>query len=552
MSMVKVHDVEWVKNAIGRKVPRSINGEKLYPYEGPFAHRPHKDRKYAPKLDYMADQTSEIVSTLSEVIDKVGLKDGMTISFHHHFRNGDKVMNIVLEQIEKKGIKGLTLAPSSTFPCHEETIIRCVKNGTISRIEGGSARGEIGRMVSTGEYLEQPMKIRSHGGRVRAIESGDIQIDVAFIGAPSADELGNLNGVNGPSACGTINFSFADARFANYVVAITDNLVEYPNFPMSISQELVDYVVEVDKIGDPDRIASGELRITNSPTRLKIAKDAVRIADLLGYVRQDMSFQAGAGGISLAFTEFLHQRMLDKKIQARWAQGGTTKFLVNMLKDGTVKKLITGQAFDTVAIGSMKEDPKNHVGLPIGAYANIHGKGCTVNKLDVVVLGASEVDLDFNVNTATLSNGIIAEPVGGHSDTAAGAGLCIITIPLFRGRYPVVVDKCTTVVTPGSTVDVIVTERGVAINPGRKDLLEKLKKVKVPKDLRICTIDQLHSIAHDITGGRIEPNWGDEIAALIEYRDGTIIDVVRNVVPKYYKDAIFVDKGSKDIERREN
>ncbi|MEA3558882.1 MAG: citrate lyase subunit alpha, partial [Candidatus Thermoplasmatota archaeon] len=427
--MVKINDIEWVENSIGRKVPKTMNGEDLFPYEGPFAHRPHKKRKYGPKLDYMADQTSELLSTLSEAINKVGLKDGMTISFHHHFRNGDMVMNLVLEEIRKEGIKNLTIAPSSTFPCHEEMLIKCIKEGVITKVEGGSARGEFGRLVSTGEYLKQPINIRSHGGRVRAIEAGDIRIDVAFIGAPSADELGNLNGVNGPSACGTINFSFVDARFADHVIAITDNLVDYPNFPMSISQELVDYVVVVDNIGDPTKIASGELRITNSPTRLKIAKDAVRIADLLGYVKQDMSFQAGAGGISLAFTDFLHTKMVEKNISARWAQGGTTKFLVDMLKDGTVRKLITGQAFDTTAISSMKENPKNHVDLSIGAYANVHGKGCTVNKLDAVVLGASEVDLDFNVNTATLSNGLIAEPVGGHSDTAAGAGLCIITIP---------------------------------------------------------------------------------------------------------------------------
>ncbi|MBN1540424.1 MAG: citrate lyase subunit alpha [Candidatus Thermoplasmatota archaeon] len=550
--MVNIDDVEWVENAIGRKVPKSIHGEEMHPYIGPFAHRPAKTHKYGAKLGYVADQTSELVSTLSLAIDKVGLKDGMTISFHHHFRNGDHVMNMVLQEIENKGIKGLTLAPSSTFPCQEETIIRCVKNGTITRIEGGSARGEIGRMVSSGNYLEHPMKIRSHGGRVRAIEAGDIKIDVAFIGAPSSDELGNLNGVMGPSACGTINFSFVDARFADNVIAITDHLVDYPNFPMSISQELVDYVVVVDKIGDPNKIASGELRITSSPTRLKIAKDAVRIADLLGYVKDGMSFQAGAGGISLAFTDFLHGLMNEKKVVAKWAQGGTTRFLVDMLKDGTVRKLITGQAFDTTAIESMRNDPKDHVDLPIGAYANIHGKGCTVNKLDIVVLGASEVDVNFNVNTATLSSGLIAEPVGGHSDTAAGASLCIITIPLFRGRYPVIVEDCTTVVTPGETVDVVVTERGIAINPLRKDLLEKLEKVKIPRDLRICTIKELQEMAYNITGGKVEPNWGDKIVALIEYRDGTIIDTVRNVIPKYYDDAIFVDKEDLDVERREN
>ena len=539
--MVNSNEVEWVENQIGRMVPRSINGEELTPYCGPFSAVPRNDRKHGPRLGYIADQTSEVLETLGAAIDKVGLKDGMTISFHHHFRNGDMVMNMVLEEIRKKGIKNLTLAPSSTFQCQEDMIISCIKDGTIDHIEGGSARGEFGRLVSSGKYLDRPMKIRSHGGRVRAVEAGDIKIDVAFVGAPSADELGNLNAINGPSACGTINFAYVDVNFADHVIAITDNLVEYPNFPMSISQEKVDYVVVVDKIGDPSKIASGELRVTNSPTRLKIAKDAVKIADLLGYVIDGMNFQAGAGGISLAFNEYLHKLIKKKGITAGWAQGGTTKFLVDMLKDGTVKKLITGQAFDMVAIENMKNNP-NHVDLPIGAYANIHGKGCTVNKLDVVVLGATEVDLDFNANTATMSTGIIAEPVGGHSDTAAGASLTIVTVPLFRGRFPVVVKRCTTVVTPGETVDVVVTERGIAINPLRKDLLEKLKHVKVPKEIRICTIEELNRMATDITGSKVEPNWGDKIVALIEYRDGTIIDVVRDVVPKYYDDAVYVDR----------
>jgi citrate lyase subunit alpha/citrate CoA-transferase len=550
--MVNVDEVEWIENSLGRKIPRSINGVELLPYNGPFAGKPTKTHKYGPKLGYIAKGENEVLGSLSEAMDKVGLKDGMTISFHHHFRNGDMVMNLVMAEIEKKGIKNLTLAPSSTFPCQEEMLIRCIKNGTIEHVEGGSARGEFGRLVSSGKYLKDPMRIRSHGSRVRAIEAGDFIIDVAFIGAPSADELGNLNAINGPSACGTINFAYADAHFANHVIAITDNLVEYPNFPMSIGQELVDYVVIVPKIGDPNKIASGELRVTTSPTRLKIAKDAMRICELLGYVKNGMSFQAGAGGISLAFTEFLHQRMKEKGIVGAWAQGGTTQFLVNMLKDGTVKKLITGQAFDVAAIKNMKENPKEHVELSTGAYANLHGKGCTVNKLDIVVLGATEVDLNYNVNSVTMSNGIIAEPVGGHADTAAGAHLTVITIPLFRGRYPVIVERCATVVTPGENIDVVVTERGIAINPLRKDLLEKLKTIKLPRDLKICTIEELYGEAYEITQTKVEPNWGDKIVALIEYRDGTIIDVVRNVEPKYYKDAVFVDKEDKDVERREN
>ena len=37
--------------------------------------------------------------------------------------------------------------------------------------------------------MENPVVIRSHGGRARAV-AGDIHIDVAFLGAPSSDAYG--------------------------------------------------------------------------------------------------------------------------------------------------------------------------------------------------------------------------------------------------------------------------------------------------------------------------------------------------------------------------
>ena len=36
---------------------------------------------------------------LKEIFDLAGIKDGMTISFHHHLRNGDYVQNMVSEEI---------------------------------------------------------------------------------------------------------------------------------------------------------------------------------------------------------------------------------------------------------------------------------------------------------------------------------------------------------------------------------------------------------------------------------------------------------------------
>ncbi|MBA7705585.1 Citrate lyase alpha chain [subsurface metagenome] len=158
-------------------------------------------------------------------------------------------------------------------------------------------------------------------------------------------------------------------------------------------------------------------------------------------------------------------------------------------------------------------------------YANYHSKGCLVNRLDVGFLGATEVDVDFNVNCNTHSDGLLLHGIGGHTDVAAGCGLTLITIPSYRKRIPVVRERVTTVTTPGETIDAIVTERGIAINPQRKDLIERMKDSNLP----IVTIKELKERVEKITGEPEQPRVKDRIIALIEYRDGTIIDVVKEV-----------------------
>ncbi len=147
------------------------------------------------------------------------------------------------------------------------------------------------------------------------------------------------------------------------------------------------------------------------------------------------------------------------------------------------------------------------------------------NKLDVVVLGALEVDVDFNVNVITGSSGEIRGASGGHCDTAAGAKLSVIVCPSFRGRLPIVKDRVHTVVTPGESVDVIVTERGVCVNPAKPELAEALKKAGV----NVVDIRDLKKEVDAITGLPAPKKLGDKIVALVEYRDGTIIDVIYNV-----------------------
>ena len=158
-------------------------------------------------------------------------------------------------------------------------------------------------------------------------------------------------------------------------------------------------------------------------------------------------------------------------------------------------------------------------------YGNPHNKGAVVNKLDIVILGATEIDTDFNVNVTTGSDGAIMGGSGGHSDTAAGAKLTIIVSNLVKARLPIIKDKVTTVTTPGESIDVLVTERGIAINPKNADLIERLKKTNLP----IMTIEELKEVAEKLTGKPKEIESDDKIVAVIEYRDGTVIDVVKKV-----------------------
>jgi len=506
-------------NAVGREIPDEVNGRKLRPFQGAFAYTPD-GRKAAPKIAVVRPGESKLLNSIDEAIKRTGLTDGMTVSFHHHLRYGDLVLNMVMDRIAKAGIKNLRLAQTALFGVHEP-LIQHIRNGVVTRIEG-SINDVVGYEISKG-VLEEPVVLRTHGGRARAIEAGDLHIDVAFIAVSEADEYGNGNGINGPSAFGPIGFAVADAMYADKVVLVTDNLVPYPANPISIPQTHVDYVVKVPRIGDPEKIASGTLRITENPTRLKIARyvvDALKAAD---YIKDGFSFQAGAGGMSLAVVKFLGDYMKEKGIKGGFAMGGTTGFVTRMLEEGTLRAILDAQAFDVAAVESIRKN-RNHIEISHLLYADPHTKGCVVNRLDAAFLGATEVDEDFNVNVNTHSDGMLLHGTGGHSD-AACARLSFITVPLVRKKFPVVRERVTSVTTPGETVDVIVTEYGIAVNPRREEIAESLKRAGLP----VVDIHDLRKKAYEITGRPTDPEFEDRVIGLIEYRDGSIIDVVRKV-----------------------
>lgn len=465
---------------------------------------------------------SKVVNSLRSAILRSGLKDGMRISFHHHLRNGDGVMNMVLAELAAMGLKNLTVNSSSVFDV-QYPIVEHVKSGVVGRIETNYMGARVGRFISEGGMAE-PMIFRSHGGRPSAIESGETPIDVAFVAAPAADPMGNATGKLGKSACGSLGYAEADAKCAAHTIVITDSLMPYPLEHTIIQEQWVDSVVVVDSIGDPAGIVSGTTRITRDPVGLVMARTCVDVIRASGLLKDGFSFQTGAGGASLAAAKFLKDVMLKDGIRGSFALGGITGFMVDMLRAGCFRSIMDVQCFDLEAVASIRDNP-HHVEISATRYASPSAKSCCVDSLDAVILGATEIDTDFNVNVHTDSNGLIMGGSGGHCDAAAGSKLCIVVAPLIRARLPIVTDRVGTITTPGRTVDVLVTQKGVAVNPLRPDLRDALKDGGV----KVVDIHDLKKTAEKLTGvPRRVVRDGREVAKVL-YRDGTQIDSIRCV-----------------------
>jgi len=511
---------ELVKNAAGRMVPTEVNGKPQVPFQGVNGYKP-EGHKAAPPITSCTDYPSDgnkVVGSIKEALELAGLKDGMTISSHHHFRNGDLVMNQVFEAADELGAKGLMWFPSAAFPCHAP-IAKHMDSGLIHHIEG-SLNGPLGKYASQGK-MDGLAVLRSHGGRWQAVQDGEVHIDIAVLAAPTADPMGNATGDRGPSACGLLGFGLVDSMYADKVIIVTDNLVPFPCYPWQIQGQNVDYVVVLDKVGEPEKIVSGTTQLTKSPDRLYIAELTAKFVRAAGIMKDGFSFQGGAGGTSLAFAIYLKKMMIEAGIKARFVRGGSTKYLVEMLEEGLTDYILDGQTFDLEGVRSMREN-EGHVNTsPFTSY-NWHGKGNFASQLDAVVLGATEVDVNFNANVVTHSDGQMLHGIGGWQNCLFSK-CTILPIPAFRDRIPVIVDEVTTLVGPGELVDVIVTERGIAINPLRTDLIEATKDSGLP----IRTIHELKAEIDDLVGGIPQkPRLTDEPIGVVKWVDGTVIDTI--------------------------
>ena len=461
------------------------------------------------------------ILSLEDAIRSAGLQNGMTVSFHHHLRNGDKVVNTVMETIANMGYRDICLAASGIFPCHAP-LVPLMERGVITRVSTSTFNpGPVPKAISHGALRDRAV-LMTHGGRPRAISQGELPIHVAFIAAPACDKEGNLSGAEGPSACGCLSYAYADAACADYVVAVTDHIVPSLSALSEIPGAQVDCIVKLEQIGDPGGIVSGSTKISDDPIRRSIAARAADLVEQTGYLRNGISLQTGASSIALAVAAEISEKMKRQHIRGSFGCGGIHGAMVQMLHDGLFEKLLDVQCFDLAAVNSAASD-EQHITISASRYANPADPDCVVHQLDVVILGAAEIDLDFNVNVITGSDGIILGASGGHSDCAAGAKLAIVVSNLMKKNRCLVKKHVTTCTTPGSTIDVLVTDYGVAVNPRREDLLQKLS------GFSLVSMQELLEQGAALGAAEDHPRFTSRIVADVQYRDGTVIDHVYQI-----------------------
>lgn len=513
---------ELIQNILGRNLPEKIFGIDVIPYQGIHACKTRGSRvgpKYQPYC--ITRDSKRFFDDFDNLLGQSFLRpfDGMAISFHHALRNGDGVVLPIVDAFASYGIKDISLASTALFPVHAP-LLEHIESGVVGRIEG-SMNGPIGRAVSKG-VVNLPTILRSHGGRTRAVQEGSLHIDVAFVVASAADYLGNLTGIEGRNTFGSLGYPLeTDSLYADIVIGVTDTLLDYPLDRVSIPSSRVDAILEVDSIGDPSKIASGSLGRKLPSARLTIAETAVQVMYHSGFLQPGFNWQAGAGGMSMATTKYLKDLMIDRDLEGNYIFGGIAGNSVELLEAGLFKTIYDAQSFDLRAIESLQNNP-NHVEVSIDHAYNPFNKGCIANYTDFSALGATEVDVDFNVNVNTFSDGVLNSGIGGHQD-AARARICMILLPLAR-KVPCIIDEVITVSSPGDSIDVIVTDGGIAVNPKRKKLKKRLKDA----GLNVRPIEDLKEEALSLAGS-IDANFTDHITTLVEYRDGTHLDVIYQV-----------------------
>jgi len=456
------------------------------------------------------------LSDLDAVFDAFEIRDGAVLSFHHHYRNGDNLINAVIGRAHERGLRGLTLAASSLFPVHAP-LVSMVEDGTIRHILTGYVRGPVADCIARGA-VQGTVLLQSHGGRARAITARQITIDAAFIAASLARPDGSATGRGGHLACGPLGYPAVDAAFARRSAVIASELTDAALPHVDIPDHHVDAVVEWPNIGSTDGIQSGTTRPAQTEAARQIGALVTETIRAAGFLKNGMSLQSGAGGYSLAAVGHIGQAMAKRGITGSFLSGGITGIHTALLSNGRFERIRDVQCFDLDAVRSSINEPRHEM-MTAEEYASPLHPGAAVEVLDVMLLGAVEVDAHFNVNTVVGANGSILGGPGGHPDTAAGAKLRIVTTNLTGGGFAKLVPDVRCVSTPGHDVDVIVTPEAIVVHQARNELRQRLTDAGLP----VRSFEELAAqSAAAATADPLPP--AETPRALIEARDGRIAD----------------------------
>ncbi len=514
-----------------------INGKEYTWYKSAFNDNDYSSRITSRRGASPIPAGKSKVSSLETVIDLI--QDGDVISYPHYYRFGDKGLELVIKMLQKRKKRGIILYANAVFDNTDPWLFAAFQDGTLAGLYGNVYR-KFGSHVTSGKLLPWVTVGFSHGDRVRKLQTGEVHVKAAFAPVPLADQYGNATGLMGPEnqLCGPLGLAAADWEFADFTCLLAGEISSNLIIPFSLSMEQTDFVVPVECPGLSSGIGSGTLdleKVRSQPLNARIAENVLRVMKAAHIVKDQFSFQVGAGA-GLIVLDSIRKMLKEAGIQSGFSIGGVTSMHVDMLEEGSIGRLLHGQLFEPSrkVIHSLLENP-SHQEITAGYYASVANKECAVNLLDLAVLSALEVDLDFNVNTVC-ANGRIIGGIGGGQDVAAGAGLTIIFLPLAAGKndlaFPKIQDKVYTRTTPGDVIDVVVTEEFAAINPKssspyRDAILENGKR----QGLQLMPVEELRQKSMEAAQnmGRIPPqpeNTG-EILHAVEWRDGTLLDVIR-------------------------
>ncbi|HOZ08079.1 MAG TPA: citrate lyase subunit alpha [candidate division Zixibacteria bacterium] len=514
-----------------------FNGREYQPFEGAFPQRTYDERFTGRRHVRTIPHRRDKVTTLDAVMEVI--RDGDTISYPHYYRTGDKGLRLVVEALRRHGKRDIRIYGNAFFDHVDPWLIEAVRAGVIGGIYGNVYR-KFGQYVTAGELLPWVGVGFSHGDRVRKLQTGEVTVRAAFGPVPLADRGGNANGRMGKPEhlCGPVGLFDADAEYAEYVCLLAGTVSETAVLPAPVSMEQVDFVVPVDDPGLNEGIGSGTLdmnKARTNPFNAQVGENITRVIRAAGVVKDDFSFQVGSGA-GLLVLENIRAMLKEMKVRANFSIGGVTSLHVDMLEEGTLYQLMHGQLFEPSPrmFASMLTHPRHHE-ITTAYYASVANKEAAVNLLDLAVLSALEVDLEFNLNTVCAGGRIIGG-IGGGQDVAAGAALTIIFMPLATGKdgkgFPKVVDRVYTRTTPGEVVDVVVTEEYAAVNPaGSSRCKEAILAEGKRHGVKLVSIEELRALSEKKARefGTIPPTppATGEVVHIIEWRDGTLLDVVR-------------------------